>query len=492
MTTQSTTEPTTQTYLFGRRDRGGLLLGFRAPQLVLFAIGALAVLLGFLSGTANGPLVGLTVAGVAAPLAVLPVQGRALIDWTHPLVNYAYQRATGQGRYLGGPRAMHRADQVPRLVLPGMRRQLRVYESPSPDGPVAVMRLRDKWTVVLHVLAPNYALADRATQERRVTAWGALLAQCGQEGSRIAGLQWLERTLPDTGQGLEEWWTNSGMPKSLFGPLYHHLIKKAGPTATRHETYVAVSLAARRIRRLVKQAGGGPEGAAQVVLAELSWIRQALTRADLMVHKVLNPAALAQFTRTQFDTAALGTRPALAGRGPKLPLVAAGPMAAQAEWSRYRTDGDLHAVYWIAEWPSVPVEAAWCYPLLALSGVRRTVSLSAVPIPPSKSMRDLRSQRVAKRADDAQRRRLGQIETAQDDEELDSLQRRELELVRGHTEYRFTGWVTVSATTPEQLDAACSLVEQSAVRSALVLRRVYGEVDQAFIAAALPLNEGVR
>jgi len=120
------------------------------------------------------------------------------------------------------------------------------------------------------------------------------------------------------------------------------------------------------------------------------------------------------------------------------------------------------------------------------------VSVSAVPIPPSKSLRDLRSQRVAKRADDAQRRRLGQIETAQDDEELDALQRRELELVRGHTEYRFTGWVTVTADTAEQLDAACALVEQAAVRSALVVRRVYGEVDQAFTVAALPLNEGVR
>ena len=167
-------------------------------------------------------------------------------------------------------------------------------------------------------------------------------------------------------------------------------------------------------------------------------------------------------------------------------------MAAEAGWSRYRTDSGLHAVYWIAEWPSIPVEAAWCYPLLALSGVRRTVSVCAIPIAPSRSMREIRGHRVAKRADEAQRRRLGQIETAQDDEETDSLERRERELVRGHTEYRFTGWVTVTAETPETLDAACALVEQAAIRSALVVRRVYGEVDQAFLAAALPLNEGVR
>jgi Putative type VII ESX secretion system translocon, EccE len=335
-------------------------------------------------------------------------------------------------------------------------------------------------------------LADHASQERRVTAWGALLAQCGQEGTRIAGLQWLERTLPDSGRGLAEWWANAGRKDSRFARSYEALIADAGPTATRHETYLAVSIDARRIRRLVKQAGGGPEGAARVVLAELGWIRQALARADLQVRRVLSPSGLAQLARSQFDSAVFGTVTTFPQRSPRLPLVAAGPMAAEAEWSRYRTDGDLHAVYLIAEWPSVPVEAAWCYPLLALSGVRRTVSVCAVPIPPSKSMRDLRSQRVAKRADEAQRRRLGQIETAQDDDEVDSLQRRELELVRGHNEFRFTGWVSVSATTPEQLDAACALVEQAAVRSALVVRRIYGEVDQAFLAAAIPLNEGVR
>jgi hypothetical protein len=139
----------------------------------------------------------------------------------------------------------------------------------------------------------------------------------------------------------------------------------------------------------------------------------------------------------------------------------------------------------------VPVEAAWFYPLIALGGLRRTVSLTAEPIPPSRSLRELRSLRVAKRADEEQRRRLGQVETALDDEEYAALERRERELVRGHTEYRFTGWITVTATDRDQLEAACAQVEQAAVRSALEVRRVYGEADQAFLYAALPLTQGV-
>jgi hypothetical protein len=35
------------------------------------------------------------------------------------------------------------------------------------------------------------------------------------------------------------------------------------------------------------------------------------------------------------------------------------------------------------------------------------------------------------------------------------------------------------------------MVEQAAVRSALEVRRVYGQVDQAFLRASLPLTLGV-
>ena len=486
-----TTQTDAPTYLFGRRDRGGLLLGFRAPQLILFAVGASAVLLGFVDDGGRGGAIGAIVAALLATIATFPVQGRPLVDWARPLTNRSLSRARKAGRYIGGPKALRRCRYVPRLDLPGIGRELRVFEVDTGHGAVALLRLRDKWTVLLQVESSNYVLADRGTQERRVNAWGALLAQCGQEGSRIAGIQWLERTIPDTGRGLAEWWAQSGKPAAAFASSYQRLIEQAGPTATQHECYLAVSFDNRRLRRLIRQAGGGTDGAAKVVLAEIAWVRQALSRSDLEIRGELAPERLARLIRTQYDDSAAVIE--THGIGPwRQPAIAAGPMAAVAEWSRYRTDGNLHAVYWIAEWPSVPVEAAWCYPLLALSGVRRTVSVSAVPIPPSRSQRELRGKRVAKRADDAQRRRLGQIETAQDEEEVASLERRELELVRGHTEYRFTGWVTVTATTAEQLDAGCALVEQSAVRSALVLRRVYGEVDQAFNAAALPLNEGVR
>ncbi|MGH3472726.1 MAG: SCO6880 family protein [Nocardioidaceae bacterium] len=490
-TTRTTTDP--PTFVFGRRDRGGILLGFRPPQLLILGLGVAVVFVGLVTAGGRGGLVGTAVLVTAVAAAVLPIQGRPLVDWVRPVLNFGYQRLTGQGRYLGGPWALHRNRYVRRLDLPGLGRPLKILQIPTTDGPIAALKLHDRWTVLVEVHPSTYVLADRASQERRVAAWGSLLAQCGQEGSKIAGLQWLERSIPDSGHALEQWWDEHGNADAPYAAPYRDLIGDAGPAATRHEIFIAVSIDSHHVRRQIRLAGGGPEGATQVLLTELAWIRQALSRVDLEVTSTIGVADLTRLIRTQFDPAAacgIDRRPT--HKTEYLTPVAAGPMAADASWSHYRTDSGVHAVYWVAEWPSMPVEAAWCYPLLALGGITRTISVSCEPIPPSKSLRKVRSQRVTKRADEAQRRRFGQVDTAQDDEEYDAIERRERELVHGHTEYRFTGWVTVSAESVDALEAACAQVEQAAVRSALELRRVHGEVDQAFAVAALPLNQGVR
>jgi hypothetical protein len=473
------------TYSFGRRDRGGLLIGFRASQLVLLGLGFAAVLAGLLLAGQQGGLIGFAVLTAFATMAIFPVNGQPAVDWGRPVANHAHAKLRKDGTYRGGPFAMSRHTSA-RIDLPGVGQHLRLHEVHSVAGDVAALRMGMQWTLILRVRGSNYVLADRASQERRISDWGALLSQCGQEGSRISKVQWLERTVPDSGHALEDWWQRHGDADSPYAEKYADLIAQAGPAATRHDSYVAISIDAHRLRRPIRQAGGGTEGTAKVLLAEASWVSQALARADIDVLGFVDADEFAALVRSQYDPV-WSSGPDEATTAPQ----SAGPMAAEAHWDHYRTDSGLHAVYWIAEWPSVPVEAAWIYPLIAQGGVRRTVSVTAAPIAPSRSLRELRSQRVAKRADEAQRRRLGQVETAQDDEEYAALERREHELVRGHTEYRYTGWITVSATTRDELESACSMVEQVAVRSALEVRRVYGEVDQAFLCGGLPLTLGV-
>lgn len=491
MTTTDNTRP--RTYMFGLRDRGGLLLGLRLPQLLVLGVGVAAILGGFITAGGDGGMAGFVVFAAAVAAALWPIQGRPVIDWVRPATVFLWRRVSNTGKYLGGPWALHRNNGLPRLDLPGLAQPLRVLETATAHGPVAVLRHRDRWTVLVQVAAPTYALADSATQERRVAEWGSLLAQCGQEGSHIAGIQWLERTLPDTGDDLDQWWHSRGEADTAYAQQYEELIADAGPAATRHETFLAVSIDAHRLRRPIRAAGGGPDGATKVLLSEMEWVTQALQRVDLQILCWVGASDLSRLVRTQYDPAAsCGIDHRQGHLTQRQTPVVAGPMAAEAGWSTYRTDSGIHAVYWVAEWPQVPVEAGWCYPLLALGGIRRTISWVAAPIPPSASMRQLRAGRAAKRADAAHRARLGQVETATDEVEYDALDRRERELVSGHTEYLHTGYITVTADNPEQLEASCAQVEQAAVRSALQLRRVYGQVDQAFTLAGLPLCVGVR
>jgi hypothetical protein len=68
---------------------------------------------------------------------------------------------------------------------------------------------------------------------------------------------------------------------------------------------------------------------------------------------------------------------------------------------------------------------------------------------------------------------------------------REQELADGHSEIRFSAYVAVSAASSEELDSACSDVEQHAAQARLELARLHGDQDVAFT-YCLPLGRGLR
>ena len=63
-------------------------------------------------------------------------------------------------------------------------------------------------------------------------------------------------------------------------------------------------------------------------------------------------------------------------------------------------------------------------------------------------------------------------------------------MAAGHAQYRFCGYVAVTATDPDALERACGRVEQAAAQGGLELRRCYGDQRRAFV-ATLPLGYGL-
>ena len=166
-------------------------------------------------------------------------------------------------------------------------------------------------------------------------------------------------------------------------------------------------------------------------------------------------------------------------------------MAVAESWDRLRSDSAHHAVYWIAEWPRADVDASFLQPLILMPGARRTLSITAEPLPVTRALREIRRAKVEHAADTAQRARLGQVHDEAAAVEADDVARRERELADGHVDLRFTGLLTVSAPTEPELAQACGRLEQAAAQAQCDLRRLHGQQAQAFTAAALPLTRGL-
>ena len=163
-------------------------------------------------------------------------------------------------------------------------------------------------------------------------------------------------------------------------------------------------------------------------------------------------------------------------------------MAVEPAWDAVHTDATWHATYWIAEWPRVDVTPDFLGPLL-FSPLRRSITLIMEPISPSRAARQVAQARTADLADGELRRRGGFLVTARHTREKESVEERDVELADGHAQYRFSGYVTVTADTREELTTACLAVEQAAGQAGIELRLLYGEQDVAF-ACSLPLGPG--
>jgi hypothetical protein len=107
-------------------------------------------------------------------------------------------------------------------------------------------------------------------------------------------------------------------------------------------------------------------------------------------------------------------------------------------------------------------------------------------------MRDIRKSKVEYLTDAAQKARIGAINDLADDQELSDVIDRERALVAGHADLRYTGLITVTANTKDELDAAVSQVQRAATGCACDTRLLYGQQARAFAAAALPLARNVN
>jgi hypothetical protein len=467
---------------FSRLTRRGIILGLSIAQLVALTAGMIVFVLALYAGGGQLLLYTSPVWASAAALTWFPVGGRKAVEWVPIVLQWLLRLQGGQTMYR---RRIVKPRPAGTLALPGDAAALREYLDPETGAVMVHDPHAQTLTAILPVTHPAFVLLDPLQQERRVAGWGRVLATMCRSG-RIARLQVLERTLPDSGAGLAQWWAEHGTDDGSWAArTYGELIDRAGPAGERHATTLSLALDMKAAARQIRTAGSGLRGAAALLRQEMTTLTTALRTADLKPGTWFTPADLAVALRSAYDPAVANTLDRLGNLATD--LATAGPVAVDESWDQLRTDSAHHAVLWISEWPRALVFPGFLAPILLSTGIRRAFSLVCTPIRSDQAARDIRRKKTEYVSDAAQRQRIGQIEDAQQSAEYQDVLQQEADLTAGHGVLRYTGLISVSAPTTDELEAAVSAIEQAAIQASLETRRLVGQQAAAFTVAALPL-----
>ena len=480
-------------YRFDLLDRTGVFLGFGIAQLGLLAAGGLA---STLAVTVGLPLpVAATPALLGAALALGRVGGERLVDWLPVALRWLVGR---RRRTWLAPLHLLAPDHDPTgsPVLPPFLDAIVLAEAPAEWGRFAGAGVvhdtaGGALSAVVRVRGQDFALAPRDEQVRLLAGWGDVLAGFATERGAVARLSWSDFTTPTGMRDHLSWLATQPAIDSPAGASYRELLDGAGALSAGHDVLVTVTVVR---ERLTGGRGGDAEERLVSVLGKaVDTLLRGLRTAGLLADDPLTAGELAAVLRGRLDPTR--TRKASSGSlAERLGLVQpanAGPLAADVEWSRLRTDGAWHRTYWIAEWPRLTQHPDWMEPVLSFAATgSRSLTVIFEPVPPSASRRRVDRDSIKLDTDATSRAERGRRVDAGHRRLQAAVAEREAELVAGYAEVTYAGLVTVTADDDVTLRAACDECEQIAREHGLELRPLDGRQDIAF-AAALPLGLGL-
>ena len=493
-------------YRFGPLDRRGFLAGWRGGQAATVGAG-LVVAVGALRTLPFAPALAVAVVAVGSAVAVAtwPIAGRTGDEWFPDVARHGARVVTGR-RWRSGPptasaasiasAARHKDPFSALRILQvdagadhaAVRMSLQGRGSPTGRAQAAVVHdpAERTYTAVMPASGPGFVLLGTDDRDRRVSGWAAALGTLARQGTPVHRVQWVARTLPgDSPQRRTDSVPGSPTGASAATRSYEELIDVSRPAMRRHQVLLAMSVRGARHGIALRPAGAAEHAAScAVLMRELADFRRRLSDADVKTAPALAPRALASVLRAGFSSSRWSWPEECGSTWPW-------PVAGEVLWDAVRIDGTWHATYWVSEWPRTDVGADFLGPLLLAGDVRQSVSVTMEPLSPLEAARRAQQARTADVADAELRRKGGFLHTARRRREEETLADRELELADGHAPFRFSGYVTVTSDSREELEGSCGRVEQAAGQAGMELRRCYGDQQRAFC-FTMPLGRGLE
>jgi hypothetical protein len=495
------------TYRFPARPTVGVLFGLSLPRLAAFGVAGVVLIIVSSRPTIGSVLVGGSVMGLLVMAAAVKVSGRTLVDWAPIAAGFVWGQATRNNEFYASPDLADPVLPDGVLDLPGelFGFELHAYTTAevrasianptAADYGILLDTFRDRLIAIVEVSGQDLLFLDPDEQQARFAGWGGLLDHVGQSLPELCRLQLVHVCSPAAGGQALRWHRqHGGRGGEATAASYRQLLEQAEGVGQQHRLLLAVALDRRAARRQIRQAGGGRDGAATVLLDRAAMLEEALAGAGIEVHGWLPARQVAAALRAGFDPAAateLDARGDDVTTGAGCEPAAAGPAGMVESWRALRLDTGWAATLQVTVPPSRPVTGEFLQHLLIGVPVARRMSLLYVPTSAQTAERRAQTQQVTAESEQALRIRWGFAASARHRRSHGDAAQRESDLVDGRAVFRLVWTVTVTAPTVAELDAAVGQAEAAARRCGLELRRLVGTQRQA-ASFTLPLCRGAR
>lgn len=480
--------------VFAPVSRTGIVAGLSGPQLVLLIIGLLRPMWSLTVGK-DLPGALSQFALWTVPVSVLAVgswRGRSFLERVCTVGLYWLRRAGGQTRTVvkvTDPRAVDG-----RITIPGAAGErmwaLDLVGTPYAGAAFVWDAVEQTATVVLRFTTEGWGLADDTTKATRARG----LSNMCQSMASVAGIKRVvlhARTYTSSpamlpGPTLDPRTQAGAFAADDYAELteFEHL---ANPRA--RDTLVAITVARKDVAAEVDDAGGGLAGMSWVLGDRVRQVVAKLPDAGVRQQDAawLTAGQIRASVRLAFDPAAAVM---LADSEWSLPAEALLATVADERLDHVVTDSGVHRTYWVERWPATPAQAGFLERLVASGTYLRTVTMmwSAMPVH-SAEKRQINAE-ASHNSAASTNTKLGRPNSVRHDAETKELKKRRGELEAGYTDVRFSGWVTLTAASTDELRTG--EVWLKSVTPGLSLKCTRGDQWAGFCTAALPLGLGAR
>ncbi|WP_018142445.1 SCO6880 family protein [Alloscardovia criceti] len=465
----------------------GVVLWLQPHQLTIIGVIVVWFLLNVMVGHSPfTPLNGILL--VVALVAAVSVHGRSLIQIVMIHLGFGLRSATGQTQWTLNPLTKHTT--VGYIDLPGAAgkriKPLEVMNTEFAGACILFDREHGDATAILRCMGQPFVFAKTQTQDDRARAFGSLLAQLS-EFEDVVRLTIQTRSLMSPFHMPH---TTDSSAVSFAQQEAFDMVAENMRTIMNHDIIISLTLNPDKARDIVRSYGGGVQGISGLFKDRLTPLVSMLAAAGVETDQTSqvyweNLAQLRAMMKLMSDSHTITVI------NEKLELDDDIPVATNyREYTDYIHVGDTYArTLWIDKWPSDPASVGFLSQLTSSKDAQIIFTQAFKPTPENKARKMLNERKNELERTQRMNRNLGRNDDARLTLESNEVDKRLTELAINKAEVSFQGFVTIIATTKEELDTVTRNLVTS--MSYLHFDRMHGQQYVGWM-NALPLGQAGR